>query len=778
MSFGTFLNDTVNFRPNPRVQAMIGDMVSSAVKSAPRVQPNLEHISSGRWVIPPEETYSARYSSGINTYYQYFDEAIRNSTANALAMRRDPAIGEPLDHRKMATVSQDWYLKPDDPNDPDQKRVCDELESVLENTSMIDQFLLNLLEDIFFGKAGCQSQFQTEMVKGKKRLVITDHAPVMGDKIQYNYSGTPGILVRGGSPYLNMPEYAKHIDRATLGPALFLNEPWLRDQFTISKFRTSDFDYIWEGDKALAVHGIGVRDSLYWAWNIRTEIFTWQMDALQRIGANGMTIGFFEYGNAESEAHMMKVMQQLVKDNYAVVGVTKNTDPQNMVYNIPVSAVGYEIMQNMVKYMDDFIRRAILGQELTSIARSSGMGAATANVQKSAFDHIVGFDSKRLGETISRQPLKVLLKYNTWTYRKQELTGDQLPFSIKLIFEDRDDEDESPADTAKTLHEIGLPLDKEDILDKTDFSAPKDPQSTLPGKQDQPSANGSATPQATQRKGIASNGRKVFGGFGERGSTPEPTKNGHPIDQMEMFVGPVDEKRDDSGKWTSGGGSTTTKEKEIPETRNSDQPSLQQSKAEIWNKNPNGVKGNLRSIFGRGLSDEAVSSLSGAPDDSEVTISDSKTDSGEKRVNMIWTTPYSEASRTILKENGEIILHNNSFIVDEEYQGKGIGSKVFGMQVSSAVRLGVDKIKTNAARFDRGGWFGYKVWPMFGYDGDIPMNVGKGPNGEKRVSELMRTKEGRDWWAKNGNSIDLEFDLAPGSYSMKTWEAYQSRKKS
>src|SRR5258708_38979982 len=157
------------------------------------------------------------------------------------------------------------------------------------------------------------------------------------------------------------------------------------------------------------------------------------------------------------------------------------------------------------------------------------MGAETANVQKSSFDHIVGFDSDRIGETISKQLIKVLLKYNTWKYKNQDITGDKLPFSIRFMFEDRDDEDESPADTAKTLHEIGVPLNIEDIQDKTGFESPRDPRSTLPGKQDQPSAGGAAMPQATQEKGsgVASNGKKQFDGFGERGKTPVPTKNGH-----------------------------------------------------------------------------------------------------------------------------------------------------------------------------------------------------------------------------------------------------------
>ncbi len=147
---------------------------------------------------------------------------------------------------------------------------------------------------------------------------------------------------------------------------------------------------------------------------------------------------------------------------------------------------------------------------------------------------------------------------------------------------------------------------------------------------------------------------------------------------------------------------------------------------------------------------------------------------------MIWHNEEAGAERVVARDrNGDLVMYNQSFNVNEGSQGKGIGSKVFDQQIQHAKRLGVKRIETEAVRSDQSGWIGYKVWPMFGYDGDIPSDLAENaPDGATRISELMTSKEGRDWWSANGKTIELQFDLTPDSYSMKTWEAYKARKQS
>ena len=99
-------------------------------------------------------------------------------------------------------------------------------------------------------------------------------------------------------------------------------------------------------------------------------------------------------------------------------------------------------------------------------------------------------------------------------------------------------------------------------------------------------------------------------------------------------------------------------------------------------------------------------------------------------------------------------------------------------------KLGVVRMELSAARNDNPKYLqvGYSVWPKFGFDG--PLEPGRAaalpPSlaGAWRLSDLLATPEGRDWWEKHGWSIHLEFDMTPGSRSWQTWRADVERKRS
>jgi hypothetical protein len=75
---------------------------------------------------------------------------------------------------------------------------------------------------------------------------------------------------------------------------------------------------------------------------------------------------------------------------------------------------------------------------------------------------------------------------------------------------------------------------------------------------------------------------------------------------------------------------------------------------------------------------------------------------------------------------------------------------------------------------------GYITWPKLGYDAPIPAAVkGKLPadlKGSQNISDLMKTKEGTDFWTKHGVTTDMTFDLKPGSASRTHLEKYLKAK--
>jgi GNAT superfamily N-acetyltransferase len=185
----------------------------------------------------------------------------------------------------------------------------------------------------------------------------------------------------------------------------------------------------------------------------------------------------------------------------------------------------------------------------------------------------------------------------------------------------------------------------------------------------------------------------------------------------------------------------------------------------------------LRKIVGRDVTDRDFASLVGAPDGSSVSVYADPFPGNEKVIVLVSGDGF-RATRTIRQSaDGLAVINNVSIDVEESHQSKGIGRQIFGRQVEQAARLGVTEIRTDAARADgEGAMIGYKVWPRFGYDGPIPDAIRdrlpEPMRGAERLSDLMRTPEGRSWWDENGTTVSLTFDLSPGSLSRSIWETY------
>jgi hypothetical protein len=130
--------------------------------------------------------------------------------------------------------------------------------------------------------------------------------------------------------------------------------------------------------------------------------------------------------------------------------------------------------------------------------------------------------------------------------------------------------------------------------------------------------------------------------------------------------------------------------------------------------------------------------------------------------------------------DGRPVLVDELIDVVSDAQGHGLGTQFLGRQVEQTIRLGITEIRAYAVRGDQEGDVGYRVWPIFGFDGTLPRGLIEQLPDElaaaRRVSDLMGTREGRDWWIRNGDDISLTFDLSPNSPARRRFRAYLRRK--
>lgn len=184
----------------------------------------------------------------------------------------------------------------------------------------------------------------------------------------------------------------------------------------------------------------------------------------------------------------------------------------------------------------------------------------------------------------------------------------------------------------------------------------------------------------------------------------------------------------------------------------------------------------VKAVVGRSLTMTEMATLAGATDDAKLLVT-----AYPGGVRLVWEGPTANAERRLtIGPDGRPEIENLHVKVRKAEQGKGIGSEIFGRQVDQAVKIGASRIRTFAVRDDLLGDVGYSVWPKMGYDaflnGEQRDMLPKSLAGARTISDLMKSKRGREWWKTNGNSTDMEFDLKPGSLSRKAWDSYRKRK--
>lgn len=156
-----------------------------------------------------------------------------------------------------------------------------------------------------------------------------------------------------------------------------------------------------------------------------------------------------------------------------------------------------------------------------------------------------------------------------------------------------------------------------------------------------------------------------------------------------------------------------------------------------------------------------------------------------------------DIAREIKIMDGKPYIYNEHQYLSKRHQGQGLGIKVFTEQVEAAIKHGVETIHCTAGKSSD--MNGYITWPKFGYDGEIKIGefedlhksglksqedmvsrvmelTGKTEeelkSGEGKISDLMKTKEGTEFWAKHGYQFSADFDVTEGSLSRRVLSAY------
>lgn len=394
------------------------------VQDAP---PNL-----GRDFIPHVVTFQGRFSL-LSNVYKNPDEALRHSRDDARAMRKDLVIEECLEGRKLATAMLGWHLELEDDAEIDKesplaKMILSTLTSIINRIPNFQMYRFSIMDAIWCGRQAIQHKYGVDYRRDRttrklnKQIVIEHWKPIHGDKLAFRYDDGSGVHsedevgIRVGSTMDTGDVVAgdRTIEFTDFGPAYFL-EPWERPLLAVHKHIIED-GYYEDPLSAGRIHGVGIRDRIYWCWFQKQHALAQLMEVVERTGS-GFYVFYFERDNAKSLEKMKEVAAGHRGSNYIMLPRTSGEagfQDAEGIDLIPPNTAGIEALKTIIHdYFGHQIKRYILGQTLTSEAQATGLGSNVADMHYESLMRIRDFDSINLQETLTNELVGPLKRFNS-----------------------------------------------------------------------------------------------------------------------------------------------------------------------------------------------------------------------------------------------------------------------------------------------------------------------------------------------------------------------------
>lgn len=410
------------------------------------------------YLLEPQDQFIARFSAAIQAFRKRGDEAARRSITDALAMRTDGVIHSSLRRRQNRTRRLRPRIEADDRRDPAQQKAISKYGKMFDAIPRFGHLRLAMLECQFYGRGGANVVWDDTLVDGRRVRNITKHVPVNGDSIGWLYDDVPTIAISSIAE-LRADAETGYDDR---GQCLILRDGPYRDCFPIQKFEPTATDYMVESDMALSLHGYGLRGRLYWPWRLRCDVQGWFLDAMERIGANGMLVGYYEDGNPNAMNKMIAALKSLQLFSVAALPRPANGSPKDSFDHIDPANVAYDVMDRFIGQQNSIIRQIICGHD----ADNTGPTKDDADNSESDFEAMVACDAEDHAEALTEGILKPMIRQNE--------PGGKLPFNLKVRFQPSKKEVGEKMAAVRMGVDLGLEIDKEDLYDIIGIAPPRD----------------------------------------------------------------------------------------------------------------------------------------------------------------------------------------------------------------------------------------------------------------------------------------------------------------
>lgn len=505
----------------------------------------------GQDAVPHLLTFQSIVGSFSRAYVNP-DEAMRDSIENAHLMEKDVGLLESVECRQRLTALLDWEIKPEDEKCQYQVSLAQELQRIISRIRNFTKYRMWLMKAIWSGRSGIQHKYGYTRVNGAMRMMPTplhrDHngwMPINGDKLVFRYEDgwmdsdegayphQMGIRVgtNPGKGKLRIHRDYK-LEPVSDGLALFL-KPYERDTFCVHKHFIEDADFH-HSYFAGSVHGIGIRSKIYWEWFLKQEAFAFLMQYLER-SAGGIEVWTYPMGDPKALAATQAAAKEKMANGRNIVFFPKPMGDDSESYKFEViepGAMGLDIMQNIIEnYFGGRLKRYILGQELSTEAKATGMGSGVAEAHMDTLSQIVQFDASNLEETLTHELVRYIQQLNF-----PETMGWHMRMSLKT----KDDKTQERLEALNSAYQMGASIAESEVFKTLGLSAPTSGEKVLSLSSQQAAAMPPGMPGMPPMGGNPDGDNSGPNGFPDGGSFPDQENGDNPESEDDGEQDPVD----------------------------------------------------------------------------------------------------------------------------------------------------------------------------------------------------------------------------------------------
>jgi hypothetical protein len=505
----------------------------------------------GQDAVPHLLTFQSIVGSFSRAYVNP-DEAMRDSIENAHLMEKDVGLLESVECRQRLTALLDWEIKPEDEKCQYQVSLAQELQRIISRIRNFTKYRMWLMKAIWSGRSGIQHKYGYTRINGAMRMMPTplhrDHngwMPINGDKLVFRYEDgwmdsddgayphQMGIRVGTNPGKGKMRIHRDYkLEPVSDGLALFL-KPYERDTFCVHKHFIEDADFH-HSYFAGSVHGIGIRSKIYWEWFLKQEAFAFLMQYLER-SAGGIEVWTYPMGDPKALAATQAAAKEKMANGRNIVFFPKPMGDDSESYKFEViepGAMGLDIMQNIIEnYFGGRLKRYILGQELSTEAKATGMGSGVAEAHMDTLSQIVQFDASNLEETLTHELVRYIQQLNF-----PETMGWHMRMSLKT----KDDKTQERLEALSAAYQMGASIAESEVFKTLGLSAPTSGEKVLSMQSQQAASMPPGMPGMPPMGGIPDGDNLGPEGFPEEGSFPDQENSDNPETDDDGEQDPVD----------------------------------------------------------------------------------------------------------------------------------------------------------------------------------------------------------------------------------------------